>query len=366
MRLIGTDDIDDLALGASLLGAGGGGDPYIGTLMVRQALERHGPVTVVDPADLPPDGLVTTVGLMGSPTVVLEKIPSGTELLAAVRAMARFMGRDPVALMPIEVGGMNTLVPLAIAGELGLPVVDADPMRRAFPQIEMTVFTLAGISATPLVVADEKGNVCVMEAQSNRLAETLARGAVTAMGMSCALAAYALSPSQVAAHAIPGSLTYCTELGRRIGAVQRGEEGAFDRLLGFAGARLLFSGKVVDVERRTTAGFATGTVRLEHLADARREMRVEFQNENLVAFEGQRVLATVPDLICLIDHETARPVLNEAVAYGQRLDVIGLPCAPEWQRDGWLDLVGPRAFGYALDHVPVSDGRVADAPGPSR
>lgn len=61
--------------------------------------------------------------------------------------------------MPIEVGGMNTLIPLAIANELGLPVIDADSMRRAFPQIEMTVFTLHGIPAAPLVVADEKGDL---------------------------------------------------------------------------------------------------------------------------------------------------------------------------------------------------------------
>ena len=30
MRKIGIQQIEDIALGASLLGAGGGGDPYIG------------------------------------------------------------------------------------------------------------------------------------------------------------------------------------------------------------------------------------------------------------------------------------------------------------------------------------------------
>ena len=32
MRKIGISDIEDIALGATLLGAGGGGDPYIGKL----------------------------------------------------------------------------------------------------------------------------------------------------------------------------------------------------------------------------------------------------------------------------------------------------------------------------------------------
>ena len=41
-------------------------------------------------------------------------------------------------------GGMNTLIPLSVAAELGIPCVDADGMRRAFPQVEMTTFTLHG------------------------------------------------------------------------------------------------------------------------------------------------------------------------------------------------------------------------------
>ena len=32
------EDVDDLCTGAAFLGAGGGGDPYIGGLMVKQEL----------------------------------------------------------------------------------------------------------------------------------------------------------------------------------------------------------------------------------------------------------------------------------------------------------------------------------------
>ena len=44
MRTIDIGDIDDMALGATLLGTGGGGDPYIAKLMVKQAIADHGPV----------------------------------------------------------------------------------------------------------------------------------------------------------------------------------------------------------------------------------------------------------------------------------------------------------------------------------
>lgn len=352
MRTLDIDDIDDLALGATLLGTGGGGDPYIAKLMVKQAIADHGPITVVQPSELPADGLVLTAAIIGAPTVILEKIPAGTEFVGAVRAMASYLGKDPVALMPIEIGGMNTLIPLAIAGELGLPVIDADSMRRAFPQIEMTVFTLAGIKATPLSIADEKGNLCVFEATTNQIAEVLARGAVISLGLANAITCYPLTVEQVDRHGIHGSMSYCIELGQHLSAVQHGQANGFARFLDFANGRQVFTGKVVDIDRRTTEGFARGTVVLEHVGNAGRVMRVEIQNENLVAFEDGRAVITVPDLICLLDHETATPITTETLSYGQRLDVVGLPCAPEWHQPGMLDVVGPRAFGYDIDYVP--------------
>ena len=42
-------DIDDLALGAVFLATGGGGDPYLPTLITRQTLAETGGVTLIDP-----------------------------------------------------------------------------------------------------------------------------------------------------------------------------------------------------------------------------------------------------------------------------------------------------------------------------
>ena len=163
--------------------------------MVRQAIQDFGPIQVAEPADLPPDGLVLTTAIIGAPTVILEKIPAGTEFIAGLKALATYLGQEPVALMPIEVGGMNTLVPLATAAEMGLPIIDADSMRRAFPEIQMTVFTLAGLKAAPLSIADEKGNMCVFESTTNQIAETLARGAVVSLGLANAISGYPLTPT---------------------------------------------------------------------------------------------------------------------------------------------------------------------------
>ena len=353
MDILTTDDIEALCLGATLLGTGGGGDPYIAKLVAHQALETYGPVEVVNAADLPGDALILTTAVIGAPTVILEKIPAGTEYVAGVKALASYLGKEPAAIMPIEVGGCNTLLPIATAAEMGLPIVNADSMRRAFPQIEMTVFTLAGLPAGPLSVADEKGNQCVFETTTNQVAETLARTAVIQLGMANSISCYPLTAAQVAEHAIQGSLTYCTEVGRLLQAVKDGTDGAWERFLDESGSRKFFNGKVADLDRRTTDGFARSTVILEDLDGFDATMRIEVQNENLIALLDGKPTITTPNLICLLDCETFDPITTEALAYGNRVLVIGMPCAPEWHQEGMLDLVGPRAFGYDIDFVEL-------------
>jgi DUF917 family protein len=82
-------------------------------------------------------------------------------------------------------------------------------------------------------------------------------------------------------------------------------------------------------------------------------MRIEIQNELLLAIEDGRPIVTPPDLICMLDHETAEPITTESLAYGQRVRVLALPCAEEWKRGDWLNVVGPSAFGYDVDYVPL-------------
>ena len=113
-------------------------------------------------------------------------------------------------------------------------------------------------------------------------------------------------------------------------------------------------GKVTDVERRVTAGFVRGRLTIAGLdGDAGRRLRIEVQNENLVAVEDGRPLAMVPDLICVVDAETGRPIGTEEQRYGLRVAVIALPAHQLLRSDVALESVGPRAFGYDFDYVPV-------------
>jgi DUF917 family protein len=118
----------------------------------------------------------------------------------------------------------------------------------------------------------------------------------------------------------------------------------------------LIVGKISDVERQTRSGFVRGSVVIEGLgADTGRLLRLELQNENLVALERGGVLASVPDLITVLDTETADAIATERIRYGQRVTVIAFPCDPVWRTERGIAVAGPRAFDYDFDYVPVEE-----------
>lgn len=349
---IGVDDIEDLALGAVVLGAGGGGDPHVAILMLRQAIEKCGPVEVVHPDDLDPDSAVFPIAMVGAPTVVVEKFPNGTEFGVVLRTLSNRLGVTPAAVVALESGGLNALFPLVVAAELGLPCVDSDGMRRAFPRLEQTLYTLGGVSSTPIAMADVHGNCVSMDCVDNAMSERFVRSSVTEMGMNAVIAAYAMTGRQCAQFGATGSLTLALELGRRLRAVRSGVPRALESFLDFAEARVVFTGTVTDLERNTAGGWARALATLQHLEEPERVMTIQIQNENLVAFEADQPVVTVPDLITMVDIETATPMTTESLRYGQRVNVLALPAEERWLTADGLGLAGPRAFGYDIDYVP--------------
>lgn len=157
-QLIDEAHIEALAVGAAALGAGGGGDPYLGKLMVLKAIRQRGPIHLVDPFDLDDDCLVIPTAIMGAPTILVEKIPAGDEQYRAFRLLERTLGKTAFATMPVESGGLNSTLPFVVASLAGLPVIDADGMGRAFPEMQMESFHIYGVSGAPMTLYNERGD----------------------------------------------------------------------------------------------------------------------------------------------------------------------------------------------------------------
>ena len=119
------------------------------------------------------------------------------------------------------------------------------------------------------------------------------------------------------------------------------------------GAQVLTSGKVVDVSRRERNGWSVGVVTIEPFDHPERLVTIQIQNENLIAEQGDRVLAVVPDLICVLELDTAMPITTERLRYGQRVNVLGVKVPPIMRTPEALAVFGPAAFGLKSDYAPL-------------
>lgn len=354
------EDLSDLARGATLLGTGGGGDPYIGKMLVERVL-GDGVITILDPDEIDDEMFVIPTAQMGAPTVMIEKIPAGTEPLLALRTLEEHLGRKADATMPIECGGINSMIPLIVAAEAGLPVVDADGMGRAFPELSMETFAVYGVHGSPLALAGERGEKVIIDTgDDDRQMEWLARGITIRLGGVGHIAEYAMTGAEVKRTAVPRTISMALSLGRSIRQAREEHRSPFEAIAEalsttlYCHVRELFTGKVSDVERRTTDGFAKGRAVISALNPQDCEdLEILFQNENLIARQGDKVLAIVPDLICVLDSETGEPITTEGLRYGQRVKVLGISTPEMMRTPEALRTFGPVAFGLQEPFVPV-------------
>ncbi len=355
MRKLGIQEIEDIALGAALLGAGGGGDPYIGKLMAIGAIKDCGPIDLIDPMEVPDDALIVPIAMMGAPTVLGEKGIGGNEYKVLYEMVSNFFGKPIYAFMPIEAGGVNSMLPIAAAARIGLPLVDCDGMGRAFPELQMVTFTIGGVQASPMALTDEKGNSVIFNTITNKWTEELARAVTMSCGGSVSVSLYPMDGATLKKYGVKNIVTRSELLGKAIRTVKdcrdSSPEAAF---LQASEGMKLFKGKISDVLRETNGAFNLGRVVLEGIGeDKGQRAEVVFQNENLSACVNGEILATTPDLICLVDTETFIPVTTDALKYGKRVLVIGLSCFHMWRSEAGLALVGPRYFGIDTDYIPV-------------
>lgn len=343
-------NLPELARGCAVLGTGGGGSVDTGLLAATRALSEHGPVRVVRLDSLDPETLVVPLSGIGAPTVSNEMIGSRDDIVRLADQVEQLMGQPIGAIMSSEIGGSNGVHPVAWAAELGVPLIDADGMGRAFPEVQMVSMYVAGLPPNVIALSDVVGNVSVVRPVNGIWAERIARAIAVAAGAHALMADYVLTAAQAVGAVIEGTVSQAVSIGRATVGVPDPVAALVDVL----GARRMVAGKVIDIERRTGGGFVRGSVVVEGTGDDRgRLLRIEIQNENLVVLDNGTVLASVPDLISVVDSVSATAISTESLRYGQRVTVLSWPCADLWRTPRGLEVAGPRAFGYDIDYVPV-------------
>ena len=348
-------DLEDLATGAWILGTGGGGDPYFSLLEAKLHLAAGRAVRVIDPLGLPDDALIGCVGQMGAPLAMQERMCDGAVMAHTVTMMQAHLGRNFDALMLWEIGGNNAFQSVLAGQLLGLPVVDCDAMGRAFPQADMTSFAICDLPAAPWTMVDIRANSIVFtEAVDWAWMERMTRRMCVVLGSSAATCKAPRSGAEVKRASCLHTVSWALRIGRTVRAARAAHADPVAAVVEGEGGITLFRGKVADVMRRATEGWLRGTVRIEGLdGNAGQAMRIDFQNEWSIAWRDEAVAATVPDLIVVMDSASGEAIGTETVRFGQRVTVIALPAPSLLTTPKGLAHVGPRAFGYDLDFVPV-------------
>lgn len=359
MKKIDVEHLDDLALGSVFLATGGGGDPHVQQLITAQALREYGPAEVIAPEDLDDDAYVVTVGCVGAPTVSLELLPSIDEAANTIDAFEKHVGRKVDAVASFEIGGGNSMIPLVAAVGKGVPVIDGDGMGRALPEAQMMSYAIAGVKPTPAVAYDYAGNIATFDTSTTDVYERHIRSFSVAAGGMVNTAEHPMTGRQLKDSVIPGTLSFAVELG----SVLRKNRGQADMLLKplqdifntsiYGECRMIFTGKVIDKSTRIIGGYDIGEATLETFDGQGPKLFVNIKNEYLLARLDGKVVASVPDLIVMVDYETGTPINGERLRYGQRVSVFAIGCPDFYRTETALKVVAPRCFGFDIDYVPV-------------
>jgi len=348
LRTLTAADLDALEIGAGILGTGGGGNPYQGKLLALEALKAGYKMQLLATDRIDPEALCMSLGGIGAPVVGMERMREGREGLRCLQAMEALIRAPIDAIVCEEIGGANAMNPLVTAALSGLPILDCDGMGRAFPEMQMTTFSIYGHSSTPSVMCDLHGNAVIFShAVSEVWHERMARACVIAQGGAAMLATAPMKAHYVKQYGIPKSYTNALALGEAVIRARKEKDDPIAAVCTLEGGRRIFDGKIADLKRHLKGGFAVGDLTLAGFGDyAGQTASVAIQNEFLVFRRDGQVEVTVPDLIVLLDVDTAYPITTEMLRYGQRIAVVATPCHALLRSQQALAVVGPAAFGY--------------------
>lgn len=352
-------DIPYLSVGAKMLGCGGGGDTTTAETLLYSVLDEKDRIMVCSFLKIQDDEFVVPIAMIGSPVLYSERIPSGDEGVQVLELYEQTIGRTADALISLEAGGMNALIPLIIAAQKKLPVVDGDGMGRTFPELNMCIFHLMDIQVAPAAMINGNGQHIIQYGTDNRAVSSQARKWVNQSGGVAHIACYGATGSMMKTALIPGTLYVIYRLGYIICQEQSNEwklkqlQYVFTNSV-YGSPTVFIEGRIEHVERN----FVNGTVEGKCLIQGKHgfsgsPIEIRFQNEYLSIQQDGWFVLTVPDLIVILHAETFYPCSIDDLYIGIPVLVFGVPAPNILRTREMLAFVGPEVFGLPIDYSPL-------------
>lgn len=314
-------DIRDMIYGATILGGGGGGACSSGEMALDQFKEDHGiqndddlMVQVMDVSEMDGSGYAACTAAMGAPTKFKEVriAPYINGSFDHLRKMAEEKRKDLMYSISVEIGGFNTLVPLLVAMEKGIPFIDADGTGRAVPALDTLLLHINGLATSPLAMSDSKGNRVSIElenAMDAHMGEAVGRNLCVAFGQMAGLSGWMVKKTDIENNLPLNSVSISRKIGHVLRSISGSTEGIFQRLAKEAGLECveLDRGQVVNAGNEQASGFDKGFVEIK---GSKGIWKTHFLNENLIVERDGQPVMTAPDITCYINADTGAPLSN--------------------------------------------------------
>lgn len=362
-------DLKDFVTGCTLYGVGGGGNPAEGLKALEEQFSQGKTLGWVDAGALPAGTYGACTFLMGSTAPLSDEKKQQMKDLGflewkhprnlpiAASKLEEFTGKTIAGIIPLELGGSNTPVPVAAAASLGKLVIDGDLAGRAVPEITQTMAQAKNVSFTPATSFDKYGNYCVMlEAMSLTVAERIGKFLSDVAFGSTGMCGFMIEAEKIPETVVPGTLTMALRTGRLVNSAVRAGRDPVEALVDHADMRVLFRGRVVEKPWEDRDGYYWGTHIMQGEGEfADKNGKTVFKNENHLFYLDEKLLVSSPDLIMNMEPKTGRPLRNDDIEVGQRVVILGAPCHPLLRTPEFIEVLGPRHFGADSDYVPIEE-----------
>lgn len=370
-RLTDRTEVEDFIRGLTFLGTGGGGRPEAGREMLFKHLDRGEAIGWTDLEELPNDAWACCAFTMGStaprPPDFQERIwpeygqrVPGSALPRAIRELEAYTGKKVQVIFPLELGASNTPGPMHAAAELGLKMADGEGCGRAVPEASQILPALHGKTMWPASICDEWGNVLIMkQATSLEVAEAIGKGISIITKMPdpyafCGMACYLLPVKEMKSMVIPGSISRAFTLGQAIRQAREQGRDAVAAATASAGGWMLFKGVVSKRDWQNTRGYQIGTTDIIGTGEyAGHSFRIWFKNEHHISWRDGKPFVTSPDLLAVVQADTAEPITNTYLSEGENVAVIGMKAGEPFRTQKGIEVLGPRHFGFDLEYAPI-------------
>jgi DUF917 family protein len=351
------DDVEDLVVGATILGTGGGGSPQTGREVLESDLKSGKKLRVVRLDEVSEDSLIVSPYYIGSvapgvrPT---KKVMIPNPFALGLESIERHFKRKVAATVATELGGGNTAAALHVAAHLDIPTLDGDLIGRAGPELHQSTTHIFGASMAPSVVVSETGNIVFIERYADiDDYEALARYVSVLAGGHAAVIDTPLTKSAASKIVIKDTISKSIAIGRAVRKALREYRDPVEAVRKALDGWLLFRGKVEKYEWRNEKGFLFGDVTVTGKEQWRgHSFRSWIKNEHIVAWLDSKPVVMPPDLIMFLDGR-GYGITNDALGQGLEVVVIAARAPDVWRTAKGLEFFGPRHFGFDFDYIPV-------------